>query len=90
LFVRAEQQQRPDPDGVMRVNKNRCRRTTSSDFFQHLAVGHLREPVPPYSFGAVMPSTPMRPNPSITLAEYPPADRSPQDRDLHSKICEVQ
>src|SRR3954451_20724065 len=27
----------------MRVNENRCRRTTSSDFFQHLAVGHLRE-----------------------------------------------
>src|SRR6478609_1789950 len=29
----------------MRVNKNRCRRATSPDLFQHFAVGHLREPV---------------------------------------------
>src|SRR4030095_16896189 len=29
----------------MRVNENRCRRTTSSDFFEHFAVGHLREPM---------------------------------------------
>src|SRR6476660_4732871 len=29
----------------MGVNENRCRGTTSSDFFQHFAVGHLREPV---------------------------------------------
>src|SRR5882757_7087085 len=43
LFVRAKQQQRPDPDGVMRVNKNRCRRATSPDLLQHFAVGHLRE-----------------------------------------------
>src|ERR1043166_281025 len=27
----------------MRVNENRCRRATSSDFFQHFAVGHLGE-----------------------------------------------
>src|SRR5215208_8515037 len=45
LFVCAEQQQRADTDGVMRVNKNGCRRATSSDFFQHFAVGHLRETV---------------------------------------------
>src|SRR5213076_2620189 len=29
----------------MRVNKNRCRRATSPDLLQHLAVGHLRETV---------------------------------------------
>src|SRR5580765_2555812 len=29
----------------MRVNENRCGRATSSDFFQHLAVGHLRKTV---------------------------------------------
>src|SRR5438046_4246041 len=31
---------------MMRVNEYRSGRATSSDFLQHFAVGHLREPVP--------------------------------------------
>src|SRR5262249_58187667 len=34
LFVRAKQQQRANPNGVMRVNEDRCRCTTPPDLFE--------------------------------------------------------
>ena len=43
LLARAEQEQRPDPDRVMRVCEHRSRCAPRADLFQNLAVGPLRK-----------------------------------------------
>ena len=41
LLVRSKEQQRPNADGMMRVDENGGRRTAAADFFQHFAIRHL-------------------------------------------------
>src|ERR1700720_4243193 len=45
LFVRSEQKQSANADGMMGVHKDRCRRAARADLFQNLAVRHLRKTV---------------------------------------------
>ena len=46
LLRRAEEQQRPDADGVMRIYEHRRGSTARSDLLEHATVGHLRKSAP--------------------------------------------